>query len=98
MANFAASTITPVATAQISTSARVTLGLARSVGGSLPVIFVHAVASTLRSTNTPPAVAMVVTSLALVPPSPFLPISSSYPPGDQVVPAPARGRHRTATL
>src|ERR1700742_4264990 len=69
----AVSTTMPVATDHASTSGSVTLGSVRSVGGTFPVTLVHAVASSLRSRNTPPVIAIVVISRALEP-SPFLPL------------------------
>src|SRR5262249_24544811 len=71
------STTMPVATDHASASTSVTFGSVRSVGGTFPVILVHTVASSLRSRNTPPVVAIVVTSRVLEPPpffSLFLPI------------------------
>src|SRR6202012_96746 len=61
-----------VATPHASASGSVTLGSVRSVGGFLPVTFVHAAASTLRSTIRPPVVANVVTIRVLEPPEPSL--------------------------
>src|SRR5580692_4592321 len=72
MANRAVSTTTPVATDHASASTRVTFGSVRSVGGTFPVILVHAVPSSLRSRNTPPVIATVVASRVLEPLSFFL--------------------------
>src|ERR1700744_3170888 len=71
MANRTVSTTMPVATDQASASGNVTLGSVRSVGGTFPVTLVHAVASILRSRNTPPFTAPGVTS-GVLEPSPFL--------------------------
>ena len=80
MANRTVSTTMPVATDHASASGKVTFGSVRSVGGTFPVTFVHAVASTLRSRNTPPVTATVVTSARLraVALLPFL--AHPYPP------------------
>src|ERR1700761_8664273 len=87
--------MTPVTTAKASASGSVTFGSVKSVGGTFPVALVHAVASSLRSRNTPPVTATVVTSCLLAK-SAFLAINSSYLQGRD--PGDARGNHPSPVL
>src|SRR5262249_46132567 len=67
----AASTVMPAMAAQLSASTRPTEGSAGSVGGTLPVVRVHAIVTALRARYMATAVASTGNSRPPEPPPPF---------------------------